>query len=140
MLTIKEGYKTMYLFLELYYKKTSSDDIGSLLGCMSFLQNERTADLALWEDWMDAINTLQVKPVKDELSVAEAFEAMRFYFESYQARGSSDDIASILNDMHYSSDRTTVNPETWNIWLQCIDDVQAGKGDFYLRLGCNCCN
>ncbi len=56
-----ETYRAMQLFLEKIYNRTSSEDIGSLLGDMIILEDGKTADSAIWNDWIDAI-----RKVKDE--------------------------------------------------------------------------
>ncbi len=44
----------MYNFLEEYYLRTKSDDIGSLLGDISLLNNGSSADPAMQKDWNKA--------------------------------------------------------------------------------------
>ena len=55
-LTKLQAYNAMVKFLDIYYEQTKSDDVGSLLGGMSFLSDDSTADPAAWEDWTDSIN------------------------------------------------------------------------------------
>lgn len=57
--TQKEAYLSMFAFLERYYELTKSDDIGSLLGSMSLLQDGETADPAIWNDWLEAIEKVK---------------------------------------------------------------------------------
>lgn len=54
-LTEKQAYLAMLMFLEQYFHQTQSDDIGALLGSMSFLEDENTADPAMWHDWQKCI-------------------------------------------------------------------------------------
>jgi NADH:ubiquinone oxidoreductase subunit len=55
-LTTIQSFKAMQKFLEGYYKKTNSDDIGSLLGDLQLTNTERkTMDPAAWENWLKAI-------------------------------------------------------------------------------------
>ncbi len=54
-LTDKEAFLAMYSFLQHWYEMTKSDDIGSLLGSMSLLEDGRTADPAIESDWLKAI-------------------------------------------------------------------------------------
>lgn len=42
-------------FLEKDYKQTLSEDIGALLGGMRILKDEKTADPAPWEDWINCV-------------------------------------------------------------------------------------
>ncbi len=48
------AYKAMYNFLEEYYLRTKSDDIGSLLGDISLLTDGTSADPAVKNDWNKA--------------------------------------------------------------------------------------
>jgi len=56
-LTDVEAFNAMRLFLEKYYEQTGSDHVGSLLGDMQFIGEDRnTADSAAWYDWINCIN------------------------------------------------------------------------------------
>ena len=54
-LTYIQSFNAMRRFLEMYYERTSSDDVGSLLGDLQILDDGGTADPAAWEDWLVAI-------------------------------------------------------------------------------------
>jgi len=54
-LSMLQGLKAMSKFLEKFYKRTSSDDIGSLLGDIQLLKDGCTADPAAWYDWVENI-------------------------------------------------------------------------------------
>ncbi len=54
-LTEVQAFNAMIKFLELYYERTLSDDIGSLLGDLQFLKDGKTADPAAWQDWSNCI-------------------------------------------------------------------------------------
>ena len=58
-MTNEVAYKAMIKFLEKYYERTNSDDIGSLLGDLQLLSDGSTSDPAAWNDWIDAINTIK---------------------------------------------------------------------------------
>ena len=55
VMTEKQAYAAMFHFLEEYWKRNKSDDIGSLLSSMSMLQNGSTADPAMADDWRQAV-------------------------------------------------------------------------------------
>jgi hypothetical protein len=55
MLTTKQAYLAMYQFLVDFYRRTKSDDVGSLLGGMSYLEDGHTADPAVWADWVNCV-------------------------------------------------------------------------------------
>ena len=55
-LTTVQAFDSMIKFLEGYYERTSSDDVGSLLGDMRILKDGGTADPAAWDDWMKSVH------------------------------------------------------------------------------------
>ena len=57
------AYKAMFRFLEKYYALTNVDEIGVLLGSMSteIFQDEKPADPAMWDDWIDAIREVMAE-------------------------------------------------------------------------------
>ena len=68
-LTVTEAYLAMYSFLENEYKMTKSDEIGCLLGGMSFLEDGGTADPAAWESWENAIRNMKTGRVDASLKI-----------------------------------------------------------------------
>ena len=54
-LTILEAFEAMKCFLDTHYERTHSDDVGSLLGDLQFLEDSGTADPAAWEDWEKSV-------------------------------------------------------------------------------------
>lgn len=60
-LSYKEAFISMTCFLEKYYNRTNSDDVGSLLGDLIFLQDEITADPAAWQDWLKCVKKVKEK-------------------------------------------------------------------------------
>ena len=54
-MTNQEAYIAMIYFLEQFYERTGSDDVGGLLGDMILTGNEETMDTALLDDWIHAI-------------------------------------------------------------------------------------
>jgi len=55
MLTKREAYVAMLVFLEGVFERTQSEDLGALLGGMSLLRDGGTADPAAWHDWETAV-------------------------------------------------------------------------------------
>ena len=55
LLTSKQAYEAMYSFLEAYYERGASDEIGYMLGNMSLLSDGTSADPAYTEDWNEAV-------------------------------------------------------------------------------------
>ena len=53
--TINQAYIAMYLFIEEQYQITKSDELAMMLSSMSLLQDGSTADPAMWEIWLEAV-------------------------------------------------------------------------------------
>ena len=68
-LSEKEAYAAMFAFLEDRYEVTKSDDLGGLLGSMSFLPSGKTADPAIWEDWCKAVSKAKAGNVMMDLDL-----------------------------------------------------------------------
>ena len=68
-LDIRTAYAAMYEFLTGYYKRTKSDDVGALLGSMSLLEDGRTADPAIWQDWLESIEKAKEQVVDQSLGL-----------------------------------------------------------------------
>jgi hypothetical protein len=54
-LTTQEAYFAMFEFIVELYRRTNSDDLGSLLGDLSLLSDGTTADPAAWGDWLKCV-------------------------------------------------------------------------------------
>ncbi len=55
LLSSRQAYAAMYVYLEDIYRRTESDELGALLGGMSLLGDGGTADPAAWADWEEAV-------------------------------------------------------------------------------------
>lgn len=55
-LSLQEAYKALFIFLDQKYKTTTSDDIGGMLGSMSLLEDGGTADPAVSNEWVQAVD------------------------------------------------------------------------------------
>jgi hypothetical protein len=54
-MTPEQAYAAMYYFLEDYYGRGRSDEIGGMLGGMSLLGDSATANPAVKSDWQRAV-------------------------------------------------------------------------------------
>ncbi|MBW4637936.1 MAG: hypothetical protein KME05_06820 [Gloeocapsa sp. UFS-A4-WI-NPMV-4B04] len=54
-LTRKQAFEAMVLFLEEFYNRTQSDDVGALLGQLILFEDSSTADPAAWYDWVECV-------------------------------------------------------------------------------------
>lgn len=55
LISTEHAYLAMYEYLVELYERTKSDEIGALLGGMSYLNDGRTADPAAWADWIRCV-------------------------------------------------------------------------------------
>lgn len=64
-LTERKAFEAMVLFLEGFYERTQSDEVGGLLSDLMMSEDGTTADPAAWEDWMECVRkVLVVNPIK----------------------------------------------------------------------------
>ena len=61
-LTTTHGYRAMFRFLEGYFERTHSDEIGALLGGMAIDEDGRPMDPAAWDDWLKAVDEARDTP------------------------------------------------------------------------------
>lgn len=55
-MTVPEAYRAMFLFLEKEWVLTGKpDELGSLLGSMSTLEDGSPVDPAIWPQWLEAV-------------------------------------------------------------------------------------
>jgi hypothetical protein len=54
-LTEHQAFAAMVMFLEQFYERTDSDDIGGLLSDLVINADSQTADPAAWQDWLNCI-------------------------------------------------------------------------------------
>lgn len=71
LLSVTDAYKAMYHFLNKTYQLTHSDDIGSLLGWMSTLDDGTTADPAIWDDWLEAVDAVTKGSIDTHLVITK---------------------------------------------------------------------
>lgn len=54
-MSLEQAYRAMFYYLQDYYFREHSDEIGNMLGGMALLSDGGTADAAAWEDWLIAV-------------------------------------------------------------------------------------
>ena len=129
-LTQLQAYNTMYKLLDDYYQKTKLEDIMSLLGVMCFSVDGRTADPAVWEDWIEAISD------KKTLTKQEAFAGMVRFFEEYHSIGPYPYTKLIIDELHSAKDCNDVSiplVKQWNFYINEVLREPEGSRE-YLEL------
>lgn len=123
MLTELEGFKSMTVFLNYYSKDFKSDDIASLLGSMALI-DERPLDIALWNDWLQAME--KVKNTNEEMTDTEGFKTMGFFLKQYFKGYKHKDVVNLVkltNDKFKSKN-------LWTLWEKSIEEVKNGSFEF----------
>lgn len=90
ILSVMQAYIAMQFFLENYYNKTRSSDLGSLLGSMQLLDDGSTFDAAIWNEWLKSVNN------KNKLNILDALSAMQKFLKIYCNYVDSLDIKNLL--------------------------------------------
>ena len=114
-LTSLQAYSVMLCFLENYYNKTLSDDLGSLLGDLQLCDDQRPFDPAAWHDWIKALGTLH------SVSMQTAFRAMISFLSAYYERTSSIDIKLLLDNIQLKNEEGALFE--WNDWMGRIEKI-----------------
>ena len=104
----------MQLFLEDYFRVTSSDSIGALLSCMQFLDDDQTADPALWEDWCKIVGN-------HPITIMQAFQAMNIFLGMYFQQTSSTNVKNMLNDISLVVNDKLGKEQVWQKWIAFVD-------------------
>ena len=115
MLTVLQAYRAMQFFLEDYYNKTLSNDLGSLLGDMQLFPDGGTFDPAVWDEWLNSVGD------KKKLTIAESFSAMQGFLNLYCGYINSDEVKALL-DMLQPSDRII-----WSKWKAAVQESLKSK-------------
>jgi len=114
-----------------YYEKTKSDPINSLLSDMDMRtwgDGNQTADPAIWGEWIDSINEVIKVSDKDTLTELQAFQAMGKFLEQYIPFNTpSDAVNKLKSGVCIRNARSIVNSAFGEQWVKCVDDVLTKK-------------
>ena len=124
MLSIKESFLAMRIFLDKYYFRTKSFDIGGLLGDTILFGGNETADPAAWEDWISSAE----KYIKefDNIDICKAYIIMMDFLKEYGLRVNSNEVALLVSEMKLVKDSESKNKRYWNEWLESIKALNNG--------------
>jgi len=129
-LTQLQGYNAMFKLLDNYYKKTKLEEIMSLLPGMLFLVDGDTADPAIWDDWIEAINDKKI------LTKQESFDGMIRFFEIYYELVPYTYLKLLIDEMRSAkdcSDTSVPMVKQWSLHLKEALQEPEGSRE-YLRL------
>lgn len=126
-MTISEGYRVMFKFLDTQYWREQSDELGGLLGDMSLLADGDPADPALMNDWNIAVQRVMGQSVKSELNSELTYAAVIEFLSDWAAIGTDGTISGICERMKLNS------PQNED-WVSVVNCVLNGMDDPYLHL------
>ncbi len=118
-ITRLQAFKAMNCFLDDYYTKTLSDDLGSLLGDTQLLADESgTWDSVAWNDWCVALEK------KESITPFDAFKGMYNFLKAYYIRTScsSRDIKETLDKIDIS-EKKLLSSAVWCFWMECVQKI-----------------
>jgi len=130
-LTKLQAYNAMSKLLIIYYDLDSTGDIGIIGGSMSFLEDKRTADDAMWINWIESLE-LMLKHKKlrnyNHLTSLQAFLAMGIFLENYFGMNNlAKDIEFLEKNIKLAAEHKKIDPLLWMNWLKCVDIVLSVK-------------
>lgn len=120
-----QALKAMEKFLEHYYLKNKSDDIGLILSDISsgLFTDTVTADPAAWEDWQDAVLLVLKNKSTNILTEEQAFNAMVYFVREFGNRISSTDIKLLLNEILINDSLNVPKKNVWVLWKECLKET-----------------
>lgn len=110
------AFYAMHIFVEGYFEITRSDSLGALLSCMHFLDDDQTADPALWEDWIEITNNRQ-------LTIEQAFQSMDVFLRNYYQASTSINVKNMLHDISLVTENKIGKDHAWRKWEVAVDQV-----------------
>ncbi len=126
-LTMLQAFNAMATLFDIYYFETNSDDLGGLLGSMSFLSDNTTADPALWDVWIESIDSvLAVQKIKheNEIDLLHAFLAIKPFLEYFfNKEYYSQEIVFFIENINNLREHKAIDNRLWNNWLMSVDEV-----------------
>ena len=126
-ITQLQGFNAVSMLFDIYYVETLSDDLGGILGSMSFLSDGSTADQAMWEVWVEFLDKiLEERSVidRDYINPIYAFLAIKPFLEYFfGVEDLSLEISFFIQNAKNAAEQKLVDPFLWKIWLKCINDA-----------------
>lgn len=120
-------YRAAFSFLDTWYKKDPSDDLGNLLSGMSLMESRmRPVDIAVWHDWEKAART---SSNDGSYTCSQSFDIMIKYLQIWASLGEEGNISKIIStisDPHWREGH-------WDLWMDACNAVLGNRDDPFLR-------
>ena len=123
ILSIQQGYTCMFNFLDKIYFKTYLDDLGSILGSMDInLEDGKPMDLAMLDDWKDAVNSINTSTFN--LSSSECYAAMVLFLKETSKRNNSKDLQELAENLETKNTANRFGVDMYNDWMNEVKKIQ----------------
>jgi len=126
-ITIKQAFFAMKNYLDDFYFKTHSDDVGAFLGACNWFEDGGTFDPAMWDDWVK----IAKENYGEEFSLVDGFNIMKKFLQNFYDLAPFNDFKKILSTLCLSPDNKPINSDAWSLWLKCIDKALEDEGKPY---------
>lgn len=134
MTTILQTYQATIAFLDTWYFRYYSNDLGSLLGDTRLFKdsdnwqdNPQTVDPIMWHNWKLAVDETKNKSpyTSDSLDSQEAFTALKQFLWLYTNSIQSQELNLVYQELQTIKTTSAI----WNIWLLCLLKAQNNQLD-----------
>lgn len=129
-----QAFAAMQCFLDQYYWKTMADDIGGISGCLMLLEDNKPADEAFAEDWIDSVKVV-IPDYSDGMLLMpeQAYAIVKEFLELYCRIGFSEDVQQLINRMASDQKGRIGDQEINEIWSKSLE-LALTKGPMYFQL------
>ena len=129
-----QAFAAMQYFLDQYYWKTMADDIGGIASCLMLLQDNKPADQAFEEDWIDSAKVIVPNYSEGMLFTPEqAYAIVKEFLELYCRIGFSTEVQQLINRMALDQDGSIKDQEINEIWSKSLE-LALNNGPIYFQL------
>lgn len=115
LLSQRQAFDAMTIFLDNYYDTTKSNQINSLLSDMdmhTWGSGDEPADPALWEDWINCIHE------KEHVTIQEAYHAVSLFVGMRYALEPDKHVVMLIHKIQNTKDL-----ELWQLWLKSVERI-----------------
>ncbi len=134
MLTKLQAFAAMQYFLDRYYWKTLTDDLGGISSCLMLLSDGKPADAAFEEDWLDSAKVIIPNYHENMLiTVSRAYAITKEFLQLYCRVGFSQEVQQLIDRMTVDKNGYIVDTEIRELWDESIE-LAIKNGPMYLHL------
>lgn len=130
-MTQLQAYNAMAKLFQIYYELDSSGDLCEILGVMSFLQDKKTVDMYMFEDWIKCLDSIFVDKNLhnyNHITILQAFFAIGLFLKNFfRTDHLAFDIKFLEQNTNLAKNNGLIDPILWKNWLQCVDKVLSMK-------------